>query len=149
MVILNIQQIIIELFASNNISYIFKERSCFFMKKLQDYKFWFIVGSQFLYGPEALKAVEEDAKKMVEGLNASGKLPAKIEFKAVGTTAEVIDRFVMDAMMILVLVLSHGCILSPHLKCGLEVLKNYKNHIFTFIHNTIEKFQMKKSIWIS
>jgi hypothetical protein len=83
MVILNIQQIIIELFASNNISYIFKERSCFFMKKLQDYKFWFIVGSQFLYGPEALKAVEEDAKKMVEGLNASGKLPAKIEFKAV------------------------------------------------------------------
>ena len=67
------------------------------MKKLQDYKFWFIVGSQFLYGPEALKAVEEDAKKMVEGLNASGKLPAKIEFKAVGTTAEVIDRFVMDA----------------------------------------------------
>lgn len=97
MVILNIQQIIIELFASNNISYIFKERSCFFMKKLQDYKFWFIVGSQFLYGPEALKAVEEDAKKMVEGLNASGKLPAKIEFKAVGTTAEVIDRFVMDA----------------------------------------------------
>ena len=23
------------------------------MKKLQDYKFWFIVGSQFLYGPEA------------------------------------------------------------------------------------------------
>lgn len=97
MVILNIQQIIIELFASNNISYIFKERSCFFMKKLQDYKFWFIVGSQFLYGPEALKAVEEDAKKMVEGLNASGKLPAKIEFKVVGTTAEVIDRFVMDA----------------------------------------------------
>ena len=134
MVILNIQQIIIELFASNNISYIFKERSCFFMKKLQDYKFWFIVGSQFLYGPEALKAVEEDAKKMVEGLNASGKLPAKIEFKA---------------MMILVLVLSHGCILSPHPKCGLEVLKNYKNHIFTFIHNIIEKFQMKKSIWIS
>lgn len=69
----------------------------FFYEKLQDYKFWFIVGSQFLYGPEALKAVEEDAKKMVEGLNASGKLPAKIEFKAVGTTAEVIDRFVMDA----------------------------------------------------
>ena len=67
------------------------------MKKLQDYKFWFIVGSQFLYGPEALKAVEDDARKMVDGLNASGKLPAKIEFKAVGTTAEVIDRFVMDA----------------------------------------------------
>ena len=64
MVILNIQQIIIELFASNNISYIFKERSCFFYEK--NYKttnFWFIVGSQFLYGPEALKAVEEDAKK--------------------------------------------------------------------------------------
>ena len=34
MVILNIQQIIIELFASNNISYIFKERSCFFYEKI-------------------------------------------------------------------------------------------------------------------
>lgn len=67
------------------------------MKKLSDYKFWFIVGSQFLYGPEALKAVEEDAKKMVEGLNASGNLPSKIEFKAVGTTSEVINKFVMDA----------------------------------------------------
>ena len=120
------------------------------MKKLQDYKFWFIVGSQFLYGPEALKAVEEDAKKMVEGLNASGKLPAKIEFKAVGTTAEVIDRFVMDAnyddTCAGIITWMHT---SPHPKCGLEVLKNYKNHIFTFIHNIIEKFQMKKSIWIS
>lgn len=67
------------------------------MKKLSDYKFWFIVGSQFLYGPETLKSVEADAKKMVEGLNASGKLPSKIEFKAVGTTSEVIDKFVMDA----------------------------------------------------
>lgn len=67
------------------------------MKKLSDYKFWFIVGSQFLYGPEALKAVEEDAKKMVEGLNASGNLPSQIEFKAVGTTSEVINKFVMDA----------------------------------------------------
>lgn len=72
-------------------------KKLFFMKKLHDYKFWFIVGSQFLYGPEALKAVEEDAKKMVEGLNASGKLPSEIEFKAVGTTSEVIDKFVMDA----------------------------------------------------
>ncbi len=67
------------------------------MKKLQDYKFWFIVGSQFLYGPETLKQVEADAKEMVKGLNAAGTLPAEIEFKVVGTTPEIIDRFVMDA----------------------------------------------------
>ena len=61
---------------------------------------------------------------MVEGLNASGKLPAKIEFKAVGTTAEVIDRFVMDAnyddTCAGIITWMHT---SPHLKCGLEGLK--------------------------
>lgn len=86
---------------------------------------------------------------MVEGLNASGKLPAKIEFKAVGTTAEVIDRFVMDANYddTCAGIITWMHTFSPS-KMWIRGLKNYKNHIFTFIHNIIEKFQMKKSIWI-
>ena len=38
------------------------------MRKMQDYKFWFVVGSQPLYGPEALAEVEKDARKLVDGL---------------------------------------------------------------------------------
>ena len=30
------------------------------MKKLSDHEFWFIVGSQFLYGPEVLETVDAD-----------------------------------------------------------------------------------------
>lgn len=85
---------------------------------------------------------------MVEGLNASGKLPAKIEFKAVGTTAEVIDRFVMDANYddTCAGIITWMHTFSPS-KMWIRGLK-LQNHIFTFIHNIIEKFQMKKSIWI-
>lgn len=67
------------------------------MLAISDYKFWFIAGSQHLYGEEALKQVAVNAQKMVDELNASGLLPAKIEFKVVATTTESIDRFIMDA----------------------------------------------------
>lgn len=33
------------------------------LKNNNNYKFWFITGSQALYGPEALQQVEADAKK--------------------------------------------------------------------------------------
>ena len=38
------------------------------MKTLKNYEFWFVVGSQFLYGPEVLATVEARAKEMVEKL---------------------------------------------------------------------------------
>ena len=31
------------------------------MKKMKDYEFWFVVGSQFLYGPEVLDTVAKRA----------------------------------------------------------------------------------------
>lgn len=37
------------------------------------YNFWFVVGSQFLYGEEVLETVEARAKEMAEKL--SEKLP--------------------------------------------------------------------------
>lgn len=36
------------------------------MADIKDYKFWFVTGSQFLYGPEVLKLVEEDSKKLLK-----------------------------------------------------------------------------------
>lgn len=67
------------------------------MKKLSDYNFWFITGSQFLYGPETLKQVEEDSIKIVEGLNNSKSIPCNIQFKSVMKTAEEISEIVKEA----------------------------------------------------
>ncbi|AKP66272.1 L-arabinose isomerase [Companilactobacillus ginsenosidimutans] len=66
------------------------------MKKMQDYEFWFITGSQFLYGPETLKQVEADAKEIVDQLNASNQLPYSIKFKLVATTAENITKVMKE-----------------------------------------------------
>ena len=44
---------------------------------LKDYEFWFVVGSQFLYGPEVLETVAARAQEMADRLNASGNLPMR------------------------------------------------------------------------
>ncbi|MGB4825638.1 MAG: L-arabinose isomerase, partial [Leuconostoc mesenteroides] len=67
------------------------------MADIKDYKFWFVTGSQFLYGPEVLKQVAEDSKKIIEKLNESGNLPYPIEFKTVGVTAENITEAMKEA----------------------------------------------------
>lgn len=67
------------------------------MQNTLDYKFWFVTGSQFLYGEDQLKSVEKDARDIVDKLNASGKLPYPIEFKLVATTAENITKLMKDA----------------------------------------------------
>ena len=68
------------------------------MRKMQDYKFWFVVGSQPLYGPEALAEVEKDARKLVDGLNEGGKLDYPVEFKLVATTADSITKFMKESL---------------------------------------------------
>ena len=56
----------------------------------EKYKFWFVVGSQFLYGPETLGQVEENARVMVDHMNSTGILPAEVEYKiTIKTEAEV------------------------------------------------------------
>ena len=60
------------------------------MKSIKEYEFWFVTGSQHLYGPETLEQVAKDSQAMVDGLNASGKLPCKIVYKpTVKTPAEI------------------------------------------------------------
>ena len=60
------------------------------MKSIKEYEFWFVTGSQHLYGPETLEQVAKDSQAMVDGLNASGKMPCKIVYKpTVKTPAEI------------------------------------------------------------
>ncbi len=58
-------------------------------------EFWFVVGSQFLYGPEVLETVEARAKEMAEEM--SRKLPYPLVFKTIGVTCEGITRIIKEA----------------------------------------------------
>ncbi|UDM32003.1 L-arabinose isomerase [Lentilactobacillus laojiaonis] len=67
------------------------------MMNTQNYKFWFVTGSQFLYGEDQLKQVGADAEDIVKKLNATGKLPYEIVYKGVMTTADGITQFMKEA----------------------------------------------------
>ncbi len=56
-------------------------------------KFWFITGSQSLYGEETLKQVEADSKEIVAGL----KTPFPVEYKLTAKTNEEITEIVKQA----------------------------------------------------
>ena len=60
-------------------------------------EFWFLTGSQHLYGPEALEQVAANAKQVVDALNGSGALPHKLVFKPVIKTPDEVTRLCIDA----------------------------------------------------
>ncbi len=64
---------------------------------IKDYEFWFVVGSQFLYGPEVLETVAKRAQEMTDKLNASGNLPCKIVYKVTAKTNAEITNVIRDA----------------------------------------------------
>ncbi len=61
------------------------------------YEFWFITGSQFLYGEETLRQVEADSLAIIAGLNASGNLPFPVVCKGTMKTNEGIVSVVREA----------------------------------------------------
>lgn len=64
--------------------------------KVRDYEFWFVVGSQHLYGEEALQAVQKDTEEIINELNKSGNLPYPVVFKTVATTADSITQVMKE-----------------------------------------------------
>ena len=62
------------------------------MLKIKEYSFWFVTGSQDLYGDDALTQVAQDSVEMVNGLNASGNVRYKIVHKpTVKNSKEIYD----------------------------------------------------------
>lgn len=59
------------------------------------YNFWFVVGSQFLYGDEVLKTVETRAREMAEEL--SQNLPYELVYKVTAKTNKEITDIVKQA----------------------------------------------------
>ncbi len=62
---------------------------------MKRYEFWFVVGSQFLYGPEVLETVEERAKEMAEEM--SKNLPYPLVYKVTAKTNKEITDIVKQA----------------------------------------------------
>ncbi|KAF0094866.1 MAG: L-arabinose isomerase [Puniceicoccaceae bacterium 5H] len=60
-------------------------------------EFWFITGSQHLYGPETLRQVSHHSQQIIEGLNNGGRLPVNLVFKALLTTPDAIRELVREA----------------------------------------------------
>ena len=62
---------------------------------MRNYEFWFVVGSQFLYGPEVLETVDARAREMAEQL--SRLLPFPLVYKVTAKTAGEIAGVVREA----------------------------------------------------
>ncbi|MDR2517612.1 MAG: L-arabinose isomerase [Spirochaetaceae bacterium] len=67
------------------------------VKALKDYEFWFIVGSQDLYGEETLRQAAANARIMAEDLAADPLLPGKLVLKPVAITPALIRRLFAEA----------------------------------------------------
>lgn len=59
---------------------------------LKKYVFWFLTGSQDLYGEETLKQVAKDSQAIVDGLNASKVLPCELVVKPTLLTPQSIHQ---------------------------------------------------------
>jgi len=64
---------------------------------MKQYEFWFLVGSQFLYGTKVLDTVAARAAEMADKMNASGKLPYKLVYKATMKTNQEITDMIREA----------------------------------------------------
>lgn len=104
-------------------------------------EFWFITGSQHLYGPEALQQVEEQARKVVLGLGHGGTLAFPLVFKPIVTTSEQIHRVMLDAnsddSCAGVIVWMHTFSPSQMWIHGLAALQKPMLHLHTQFHQDI------------
>ncbi|WP_309090626.1 L-arabinose isomerase [Domibacillus sp.] len=60
-------------------------------------EFWFVTGSQHLYGEEALQEVQKNSEEVVNGLNGEAELSYPIVFKEVLTTSGDIHQLMQQA----------------------------------------------------
>ncbi|MDA8427013.1 MAG: L-arabinose isomerase, partial [Treponema sp.] len=65
------------------------------MIDLKKHEFWFVTGSQELYGGDVLKKVDEHSKAMVKALDAV--LPCTLVWKPVATGSDAIRGLVRQA----------------------------------------------------
>lgn len=66
------------------------------MLNIGEKEFWFVIGSQHLYGEEALREVKKHAQEMVDELNENGQLPYPIRLQELAVTADTITKIMKE-----------------------------------------------------
>lgn len=67
------------------------------MLTTKTYEFWFVTGSQLLYGEDVLKIVEENSRAIVNGLDDDSSVPYKVVFKSVVKDSDAIRKLILEA----------------------------------------------------
>ncbi|NLK87736.1 MAG: L-arabinose isomerase, partial [Clostridiaceae bacterium] len=67
------------------------------MDCLKKYEFWFVTGSQHLYGPETLEQVAVHSAAMAEALDNDPSVPGRVVFKPTVKTPDEIRRLCVEA----------------------------------------------------
>lgn len=68
-----------------------------FANPFEGKEIWFGVGSQDLYGEEALRQVAEQSVEIVDALNATGKVPVKLVLKPTLKSSDSVKQFMVEA----------------------------------------------------
>jgi L-arabinose isomerase len=66
------------------------------MSAIEKKEFWFVVGSQHLYGEEALAEVKAHAQTMTDALNESGMLPYPVVLQDLAVSADKITNIMKE-----------------------------------------------------
>ena len=64
---------------------------------LKTQEFWFIVGSQYLYGTEVLNTVSARASEMASFIDAQPEIPCRFRYKGMMKTADEIELCMKEA----------------------------------------------------
>ncbi len=64
---------------------------------LKSKEIWFIVGSQYLYGPQVLQTVEARGAEMAAYIDAQQQIPCRFVYQGTVKTAEEIERLAKEA----------------------------------------------------
>ena len=103
--------------------------------------FWFLTGSQHLYGPEALREVEAHSKIVVEALNKSEFIEFPVEYKPILTTPDEIARMLgaanADAECVGVITWMHTFSPAKMWIAGLSSLQKPLLHLHTQFNRDI------------
>ncbi|MCD4752337.1 MAG: L-arabinose isomerase [Anaerolineaceae bacterium] len=67
------------------------------MKSLKEYRFWFVIGSQHLYGPDVLETVKVHGETMAEGFDADEHIPCGVKFAGLVTTLDEVTEMMNEA----------------------------------------------------
>jgi L-arabinose isomerase len=67
------------------------------MKSIKNLEVWFVTGSQYLYGEEALAQVAIDSQKIVAFFDSQKSIPVRVIFKPVMTSPEAIRALCREA----------------------------------------------------